>query len=56
MSRIPNREFYFTNDFSIEIKSRLEFCFAVTPTLDNKSLQNFASATTTQLSWHVQIL
>ena len=42
------------NDFSIGIQIRWKFGFGVTPLQGIRALQNFAHATTAQLSCHVQ--
>ena len=45
---------HFTNDFSIVIQIQWKIGFSVTSMLSIISLQNFAHATSAQLSWHVQ--
>ena len=43
----------FTNNFFIKIQIQQKLGFIVIPFLVMISLQNFAHATTAQLSWHV---
>ena len=44
----------FTNSFPIAIQIRWKFCFTLTLTLAQWSLQIFVQGTTAVLSWHVQ--